>query len=105
MPLSSRCQACLNLLCQHSEGFLVMHSNVCQHLTVNLDRCHFQAVHESTVSQAMNSGGGINTHNPQGPKVTFTNPSITISILGRFDHGLLGNAINAAASAIITFCF
>src|SRR3982751_2970439 len=74
-------QTGFRLFNQLSKGRLVKYRDIGQNLAVYLDRGFSQAVHEHTIGHATFASGGINSSNPQGPKLSFLLTAITVGVL------------------------
>jgi hypothetical protein len=82
-----------------------MHSYVSKDLAINFYSSSVQAINKAAVGQIMQPGCRINTGNPQRTELTFTLPTITVSILARFRDGLIGGFIKFATGTVVTLGF
>ena len=51
----------------------------------------------------MLAGGGIDAHDPQRAKLALALAAVTVGVLARADHRLLGDFERAAAGAVVAF--
>ena len=95
-------QVGLGLFRQSGKGGLVKHSQISQNLAIDLDRGLLQTVNHTAVGQAIFTGTGIDTGNPQGTELTLALLAIPIGILARLGDCLGGNTENIFPSAAVT---
>src|SRR5690606_31566656 len=73
------------------------------HATVYQNVGLAQAGDQLAVGQAIGTGLGIDTGDPQAAEHTFLGFAVAVCVLASLDDGLLGNAIHAAACTIVAF--
>lgn len=84
------------------KGMLVGYRKFCQYLSINLNGRLEQTIDQPAVRQAMFTGRGVDTRNPEGAEHTFFLPPVPVGILPCLGDGLLGDAINILAPAPVT---
>ena len=70
----------LHLLHDSLESLGIVHSEVSEHLTVDLDTGLAELAHENRVAHSLQTSGSVDTLDPQGTEVTLLITAITIGI-------------------------
>ena len=70
----------LNLLYDGLESLGVVHSEVGENLTVDLDTCLSEVTHEYRVAETLLTSGSVDTLNPQRTEVALLVTTITIGV-------------------------
>src|SRR5690625_1325656 len=80
----------------------VVHGQVGQHTTINLDAGLVQAVDQAAVAQVELARGRVDAHDPQAAELALLLLAADVGVLVGLDDRLLGDAINLAAGVVIT---
>jgi hypothetical protein len=99
------CSGILGLVSQRFKGAFVVNSQFRQDLAVDLNIGQFQAVDESPVSQAMQSGSGVNALDPKRPEIAFFVATVAVCILSGLFHRLFGDADSILPAAPVALGF
>src|SRR5476649_500257 len=90
---------------QSGKRHFVEYGDVCQDLTVDFNRSFFQAINEAAVRNAVLTGCGVDTRNPQLTELTFLLTTVTVGVLACFDNRLEGNTVHTRTGTVIAFRF
>ena len=69
----------------------IMHSDICQHFTVNGNICKIQTVDQTAVGQTVQPCGRVDASDPQCAKLALALPTIAIGVLAGLDDSLFGS--------------
>ena len=92
--------ACLD---NSRKSLRVVHGQMCQNLSVELDIRLAQRPHELGIGGAVEASTGIDTCNPQTAELTFAGTTVPVLILKGLVDGVLGNGVYVATTAPIAF--
>jgi hypothetical protein len=84
------------------ERFWLVTSHIRENLTVKSDTSFVEAVHETTISQPVCAGTGVDTLYPKGAELTFLKFTADICILTSLLNGLIGNAEGVFTATSVT---
>src|SRR5690606_25511044 len=98
---SSR-QAGLGFFNELGKTRLVEDSDVRQGLAVEVNVGLLQSVHETAVRHAVHARARIDARDPQAAEDALLVATITVGVLARLDHRLLGDAEDLATRVVIT---
>ena len=86
------------------ECLRVVHSEVGEHLAVDLDTCFSERTHQLAVTQPFQTCSGIDTLNPESAEVTFLGLTIAVSVLESFLPSVFGNCPYVGTATKIASC-
>ncbi len=89
------------LLGQYRKRIRILDCKIRQNFSIDLVAGLFQAVDHATVGQAVQARPGVDSGNPQRPKLAFALAPVPIGVLTRFGDRLLGDSIDLAAGSVI----
>src|SRR5690606_23209999 len=87
---------------QRGEGSSIADGQIGQHLAVDLHVSLVQTVDEAAVGQAVEARGSVDARDPERAELALALPAVTICILSRLGHPLLGDPEGLAAHVVIT---
>ena len=87
-----------------TKGCFVVNCQIGEDATVKLNACLVQSVDQTAVGQALYTGLGVDSRNPQSTECTFLSAAVTVSVLTRLGNCLSGNSVYTTPCAVITFC-
>jgi len=76
-------EAGLRLFGDRGKTGSIVHGNVCQHATVDFDRCLLQTVDETAVGKTVQTRGGVDTGDPESAELTLLLTAVTVGVLTR----------------------
>ena len=92
----------LSLLNDGLESLRVVHSEVSEHLTVDLDASLVKVAHELRVGEAFEASGSVDTLNPESAEVALLVATVTEGVGQTLLPSVLGNGPNVLAGTIVT---
>lgn len=92
----------LHLVHDGLESLGVIHSQVGEHLAVNLDTCLVEQTHQLAVAQTFEASGSVDTLNPESAESTLLVTTIAESIGETLLPSVLGNGPHILASTKVT---
>ena len=95
-------QRSLGLLRQHRERGGIGDGQLGQHLAVDVDAGHLQAIHQPGVTQAVDAGRRVDAGDPQAAEVALLQLAADVCIAKRTANLLAGSTILLALCAKIT---
>src|SRR5579863_636549 len=79
----------------------VVYGDVREHLAVDFNTGLGEAVDDAAVAQPVNTGGSVDTRDPQSAELTLFLPTIAIRVLASLDDRLFGGAIDLAPGVVV----
>lgn len=91
-----------NLVADSLEGLGIVHSEVSEHLTVDLDTGLVYESHESGVREILETGSGVDTLYPESAEVALFLLAIAVSVCEALFPGIFGYCPDVAAAAVVS---
>jgi hypothetical protein len=79
-----------------------VYGQVGQDATVQADSSTTQACDEAAVAQTIGAGSRVDTGDPQRSELALALTAVAVGVLACLDDRLLGDAVHAAACAVVT---
>ena len=92
----------LYLLYNSLESFRVVNSEVCKHLTVNLDTCLVESSHKCRIAHILKTSCSVNTLNPQCAECALLITTIAICVCEALLPSVLRYCPNILSCTIVT---
>ena len=86
------------------ESLRIIHCEVSEHLTVDLDTCLVDKTHQTLVGEVLQRGGSIDTLGPESAEITPIVLAAGISVGMTFFPSVLGNGPYVFAGAKVAAC-
>jgi hypothetical protein len=83
-------------------GF-VIHGDVGENFPIEFNPSDFKSMYESTIGESVQSGGGVNSCDPESPKIAFACASVCVSVVPSLFDGFCSGALEVVSSATVTF--
>ena len=80
----------------------MIHTEVSEDLTVDVDAICMEQTHELRVAQALQTGSGIDTHNPKSAEVALVVTTIAECVSQTLLPGILSNGPHILAGTNVT---
>src|SRR5262249_35114151 len=84
-----------------AKGSGIVHSQVGQHLAIDLNLSLQQAIDQPAVGQSVQTRCGVDTRDPERAELALLLAAIPVCVLTSLDDCLLGGAIDLAAGVVV----
>jgi hypothetical protein len=82
----------------------VIHTEVCEHLTVDVDTLSVEETHQLRVRQAFETSGSVDTLDPEGAEVALLVTTVAESVSQTLFPSVLGYSPYVTTCAEVTSC-
>ena len=86
------------------EGGRVVHGELGEHATVDLDSSGLEALDETVVGHTVGAGAGVDALDPETTEVALALATVTVAVDQRVDDLFLGLAVQARALSAVAAC-
>ena len=87
-----------------AECFGIVHRQIGKNFPVDFDACFVERTHEFRVGEAFETGGSVDTLNPQGAEIAFFRFPVAVSIGQTFFPSVFGNSPDIFTGTDVTAC-
>ena len=81
----------------------VVHCDVGEDLPVQFNACGFEPVYKSAVRESVQSGGGVNSGDPESSKIAFACAAMRVGVVPTLLHRLHSGTLEVVPPAAVTF--
>jgi hypothetical protein len=83
-------------------GF-VFHSDVGEDFPVEFNSSGFEPMYESTIGESVQSGGGVNSYDPQSSKIAFSCAPVCVGVVPSLLYRFCSSAFEIIPTTAVTF--